>query len=91
MALLIKTDGTQTEVAPLNKIFTADELRQHVGCTYFEHVSLADGRSMWLDEDGKHLSKPVNVEATKLLWLAGGAPDDVVAGDVLVTSRGEVD
>lgn len=91
MALLIKTDGTQTEVAPLNKIFTADELRQHVDCKYFEHVSLADGRSMWLDEDGKHLSKPVNVEATKLLWLAGGAPDDVVAGDVLITNPKEVD
>lgn len=91
MALLIKADGTQTEVAPQNKVFTADELRQHIGCQYFEYVSLADGRSMWLDEDGKHLSKPINWTATQMLRSAGGILGDFVAGDVLVTAPKEVE
>ena len=93
MALLIHPDGSEQEVFPRKskKGFTLDELYSLIGCTTVQAISLADGRTMWMDEEGK-LSTVlvVNEKATELLLEAGGMPDDFVVGPVLLTARGEV-
>lgn len=93
MAKLINPDGSEREVLPRNpkKGFTLDELYWHIGCSTVQAISLADGRTMWMDEEAK-LSTilVVNEKATEMLLDAGGMPDDFVVGKVLVTARGEV-
>lgn len=91
MATLIRADGTESEVHPRAGTFTLQELYEHVGCSLVEHVGLADGRDMWVDEEGKLDRKPVNEAATVLLHQAGGQLHDVVVGDVLITTDVEVD
>jgi len=93
MATLIKPDGTETQVHPANTShgFTLEELYRHIGCGIVEMVRLADGREMWLDEEGKFNSALApNERATILLVQAGGIPGDFVVGNVLVTDAGEV-
>lgn len=93
MATLILPDGTETTVSPKNKRngFTLDELYKLIGCDCVEHVELADGRSMWLDEEGKYRNPApqFNRKATTLLHKAGGMPFDTVVGTVLI-EKGEV-
>lgn len=95
MALLIKTDGTAQQILPADKTFSLEELYQHVGCLTVEYVRLADGRGMWLDEEGKLSPLPyrkhINIVATLLLYEAGGSVDDFIVGDVLITNPDEVE
>lgn len=91
MATLIRADGTEQDVHPRGAAFELEEMYALIGCTTVELVGLADGRSMWLDEDGRGLKKPVNGKATALLHQAGGIPWDVVVGDALVTGPTEVE
>ena len=90
MALLIKSDGEVQEVHPAdgNK-FSLQELQGFVG-GWIEHIPTNDGRHMWLDEEGKLKSKPVNFEAT-LFALGIIGPDDCIVGDALITEGHEVD
>jgi hypothetical protein len=96
MATIIRAhDGQEFSVSPKNKEigFTLQELYDLIGnnCDCVEHITLADGRSMWLDEEGK-FRKPLlheNAKATRLLHKAGGMPEDYVVGNVLI-EKGEV-
>lgn len=96
MATLIKPDGTETEVQPKNsQDFQLQELYELIECSTVEMIYLADGRTMWMDEESKlksYLDKadPRNAKATKLLRQAGGIPWDEVWGNVLVCGEGEV-
>lgn len=84
-ALLIKPDGSETQVAPDNgKTFELEQLYSILECEMVELVVLADGRHMVLDEDGKRTPKQGNAKATVLLHQAGGMPHDVVVGNVLI-------
>jgi hypothetical protein len=96
MATVIRAhDGQEFTVSPKDKAygFTLAELYDLIGngCDIVEHVYLADGRSMWLDEEGKFRQPPLahNSKATKLLHEAGGMLDDFVVGNVLI-EKGEV-
>jgi len=93
MALLIKADGTDSEVRPKGKKFTLEELYQHVGCSTVELLVLPGQprRDLWMDEDGKATRKPVNERATALARPAGIARADFVVGDVLITAPSETE
>lgn len=96
MAILINAEtGAETEVFPRDKRkgFQLAELYELIGnnCDMVELVTLADGRGMWLDEEGKfRRGLFANGKATDLLQQAGGIPGDVVMGNVLITSGKEV-
>lgn len=93
MAALILTDGSEREVTPRDRGcgFTLEELYRLIGCATVQMIELADGRFMWMDEDGKYRTELArNDRATKLLHEAGGLRDDFIVGTVLVTSAGEI-
>lgn len=53
MALFISSAGLELGVSPNNgKKFTLEELQGLVG-GYIERVSMSDGKSMYVNEDGK--------------------------------------
>ena len=89
MATLLTAQGISAEVKPKGKAFTLEELYGLIGCSTVEMVRLADGRLMWLDEDGKSKQLPPNQKATELLMAAGGMPGDFVGGTVLLTTEKE--
>lgn len=90
MATLIKAStGAAETVAPANgKAFTLAELQGFVG-GFIELLRLADGRLMWINEDGKRLELPSNPVADHLARKAGIAPWDWVVGDVLIATPEE--
>jgi len=93
LATLIKPDGTESVVLPQNSTdFRLDERYSLIGCEMVQMVYLADGRTMWLDEEAKlKPERPLpNLKATRLLAEAGGMPGDIVLGNVLVCVDGEV-
>lgn len=92
MATLI-TPTSCTTVSPKDakRGFTLQELYSLIQCTTVQLIKLADGRGMWMDEEGKFRSViEVNREATRLLMEAGGDPGDFVVGNVLITHPKEV-
>ena len=71
MAKLIKTDGTEIEVAPKNprKGFTCAELYKLIGCEVVEPVGPnSKGELMICDEMGKLNGSKVNQKATDWYW-----------------------
>lgn len=84
-ALLIHEDGREVPVE-----IGQDSLQSFyglIGCATVQLIHLADGRDMWMDEDGKVMKPLANDKATRLLHLAGGAPWDVVTGPVVITGK----
>jgi hypothetical protein len=94
VAEFIHANGNEATVHPLNKKkgFSLHELYTLLHCTTVQAITLADGRTMWMDEEAKLGEGPfvVNEKATKLLAEAGGMPGDEVIGNVLITKAGEV-
>jgi hypothetical protein len=94
MALLIKTNGSLTVIEPKGDTFEfKGELYDVLDTDAIELVTLLDGRVLLCDEEAKVRPgerKPVNPKATKLLWLSGGLPGDVILGDVVVCDRREL-
>ncbi len=89
MALLIKTNGEEITVSPVDgRKFTLKEYQTFVG-GYIEHIRLGTNRHMLLDEEGKLKNKPINELATELGILAGIEYNDYIVGDVLVLSNEE--
>jgi hypothetical protein len=98
-ALLIKPDGTVREVVPKDKKnFTLEELYAHLECDIVEHVELAKGVHLWVDEEGKLKEEnPVNQVATAYfhksemykpeLYRKAGLPVDVVVGNAIIEDR----
>jgi hypothetical protein len=87
MATRINTDGTRLEVVPAaGRVFSLEEL-QGVVAGYIEAFYLRDGRVMFLNEDGKRLALPVNVDATTIAYENDLPLDDYIVGDVIVTTR----
>ena len=92
MARLILMDGTESEVRPQGTTFTLEEFYALIGngCDMVEVLGLPDGKTMWLDEEGKY--RPglrVNDKATLLARKAGISLWDMVVGNVLVTDPEE--
>jgi hypothetical protein len=95
VAEFIHANGNEATVHPLNKEkgFSLHELYTLIHCSTVQAITLADGRTMWMDEEAKlHAGLSfVNEKATKLLAEAGGIPGDEVIGNVLITGPGEVE
>mgnify|MGYP001588602805 CR=1 FL=1 len=94
MATLIRVDGTTSEVRPIDKKFTLEEMYRLIGCSTVELIRVPSRpfRQMWIDEDGRASGKQYNGAASALLAKLHGrtlGADDIV-GDVLVTGAGEV-
>lgn len=89
MALLIRTDGTVTEVSPLNGAHFqfVGEAYELLGTDMIQIVPTKDGRIMLVDEEGKLKDKPINFRATALYEHG---KYDVVVGTVLVCADTEV-
>ena len=88
MALLIKTDGSESTVVPKQgSRFSLEELWLHVG-GFLQMLELRTGRLLLLDEEGKN--RPRNARATLLGRTAGIANDDYVVGDVLICDESEL-
>ena len=90
MATLIPVNGPSVEVAPKAKTFSLAEMYALLDCDLVEAITLADGRRMWLDEEGKFAGKGINAPATVLLHSAGGSMFDYIVGPVLITKKSEV-
>lgn len=90
MAKLIKTDGTVTEVKPKNgRVFELDELQAFVG-GYIQFIFPLPGQIVCLNEEGKIHGLEYNAVATELVAHAL-LPGDVIVGNALVMSEGEVE
>jgi hypothetical protein len=97
MATLLKTIGDPVFIEPANGAgFALGELQALVG-GFIEvvptHYEVVDHGPVFmvLNEDGKHLGLPINHYATALLHQAGGRPDDLVVGDVVLATQRELD
>lgn len=93
MAILIHPDGSEAEVHPFNpkKGFTLAELYHILNCGVVQMIHLANGKQMWMDENGKFNPRLVsNPRATLLLQEHGGMVGDYIVGSVLVCEPGEV-
>ena len=86
-AKYITHEGSTHEVLPSDgKYFSLKELQTFVG-GYIEMLELADGRLMFLNEEGKLKRLPVNPIACELALGSGIALNDYIVGNVLVTPR----
>ena len=90
MATLLKADGTSEEVMAGKGQFSLKEMYELIGCELVEVVYLADGKTMWIDEEGKFKQHELNHLATNHLHRAGGSHTDYVAGNALICKDGEV-
>lgn len=83
---IIKTTGEIQHVTPKDgKKFSLEELQAAVG-GLVELSVLEDGMDFWVNEEGKLMGLDVNPKATAL-WQHSFGPYDVIAGDVIVTTR----
>lgn len=71
--------------------YKLEDLYRLLGCNTVQVIYLADGRLMWIDDNGKfdssNLANPI---PTKLLSRAGGIPGDWIAGSALVCKESEM-
>lgn len=92
MATWIKATGGIETVTPANgKEFTLAELQKMVG-GYIEEFYLRNESGqpiMFLNEDGKRLELPPNLNATEIASENGLFVGDIVVGDVVITTRAE--
>ncbi|MDR1950708.1 MAG: DUF3846 domain-containing protein [Bacteroidales bacterium] len=89
MATIYYTTGATSEVAPKNsKNFSLEEMQSIVG-GLIELVYLDNGKIMVINEEGKLIDLPINVDATEMVF--GDMPwDDVIIGDVLVCNNKQI-
>lgn len=98
MALIIKTDGTITEIpkgdARLNNLsWLQEQVGGYLeGFTFRAPVDVHGNPfdAMMLNEEGKLKGLALNPIATKIA-RAGGLAADVIVGDVIVFVNGEID
>lgn len=71
MAKLLLTSDLSKEVKPKGTFFDLHETYELLNCSTVQHISLRDGKTLVIDEEGKFKDKPkFNKEATKLYWAA---------------------
>jgi hypothetical protein len=86
-AMLIET-GSAARSPRIVEWATLQDLQEILG-GHVEAVTLAQGVTGFINEDGKALGLPLNTLATCLLEKAGGIPGDHIAGRMLVTGDDE--
>lgn len=91
MALFINSAGLELGFSPNNgEKFTLEELQGLVG-GYIERVPMSNGKSMYVNEEGKLNGLPYNEKATQILRQQGRIPNDYIVGDVVILSNEEED
>jgi hypothetical protein len=97
MALIIKTDGSTQEELNKAVIDQLEWLQEKVGgyieCLSFSKPLTYNGKTylgMMLNDEGKLQNLPVNEVATALA-IKGGLRYDVIVGNVVLFSEGEID
>lgn len=83
--ILIKTDGSQSEVSPKDgQRFGLEELQGYVG-GYIEIINLTANKALVINEEGKLFDLPLNQKATALAQFCGAIfPSDYIVGDAVV-------
>lgn len=91
MGTIIKTDGSEHHVRPVNgRQFELWELAEFIG-GYANILNLHDGRVMAINPYNA-LKFNVNFQATEIAVEAGVLPDgDILVGDVLICNDKEVE
>src|SRR5262245_49866534 len=81
----------ETQVSPANgRCFSLRELQAMVG-GYIEALYLGDGRTFFVNEDGKRLGLPLNRKVNLMLAERGRLrPGDSVVGNAVLCDRDEV-
>ena len=88
MAYIYKSNGEIIETSPKNKKdFSLKELKEIVG-GYIEILDLKDAY-MVINEEGKLLDLPLNVDATTLYMCITNI-NDYIVGDVLVCPKKQI-
>lgn len=93
MARLIRADGTEEDVYPVNgKKFTLEEMQKYVG----GYIEIMPGVpfKLIMDEEARLKDKPYNEKATGLVLIALAGKKlryiPHLVGDVLLLERGEM-
>lgn len=82
-ALILHTDNRVEVEQDTNEFVSYATLSNAVG-GYIEAVSLPNGLTLWVNEEGKLNGLPVNEYATRLFTSAFGAVD-IIVGNAIVT------
>lgn len=94
MSYWIPAKGAIIPVRPADKRkFTLDEMERFVGGPLETAATLADGRVLFCNEEGKvnpAITSRINVIAT-ILYQALYGPIDVIVGDCLLVRPEEID
>lgn len=89
MATIYKAHGEVIEIEPKNGTdFSLSEL-QAIVSGYIEIISLADGRLIVLNEEGKLHGLAINWNATKI-YRESFYTDDFIVGDVLICNDDQI-
>jgi hypothetical protein len=89
MATIIYTTGATSEVEPKNKKhFSLEEMQTIVG-GLIQLIYLDNNKIMVINEEGKLIDLPINVDATEMAF--GDMPwDDLIVGNVLVCNNKQI-
>lgn len=89
MATIYRANGTKEEVTPKNGMdFKLKELQKIVGGV-IDIIGLDNGKIMVINDEGKLMYLPINMEATEM-YQSFYNTDDFIVGDVLVCEDEEV-
>jgi hypothetical protein len=91
-AILFKTSGMMLDATPKNgKTYTLKEMQSMVnGLIQVIDLSPAVNALMVMNEEGKLLELPLNVNATRIFRMAFEGTDDFVVGDVLICKKNQM-
>ena len=90
MATLFHTDGFREKVSPANgSDFRLEEMQRMVG-GIIEIVYFDDNTVMVINEEGKLLGLPLNMDATAIFRAHYPDSDDYIVGDALVCSDEQI-
>ena len=83
-ALILKTNNTVEVEQDTEEFVSYATLSRAVG-GMIEAVTLPNGLTLWVNEEGKMDGLPVNDYATRLFVSAFGAGVDIIVGNAIVT------
>ena len=90
MATIFHTDGTREKVSPANgSDFRLEEMQRMVG-GIIEIVYFEDNTVMVINEEGKLLGLPLNMDATVIFRAHYPDSNDYIVGDALVCSEKQI-
>lgn len=90
MAEIITTNGSRRNVRPANGTdFTLDEMQAIVGGN-IELVELNEEMTMVVNEEGKLIPLPFNLEASRIFCAHRPMSGDFIVGDVLICKNEQI-